>query len=251
MAVDLHHVLTGEAAGPAHQQQQTSSRRRPRYRSRGRTPPGAIPHSAVPGMHNARPCFRAGPERRITAMPPWPGATAATAARVGAGHSIGVEIHTGDPAAFSRIHAPVAALQSPPRVPRGSLAVNRREPQANGPAACRWRVLRLLSSSAADLPQRGCGQRARQPPPAAAGTLVSNPHPFPLYWFNHRKYVYPGQGDQPSRANVQPYREGELSRIQQRSTITGMVLAIASGWMLRNLPKKLKRKSLRKREFQK
>ena len=74
---------------------------------------------------------------------------------------------------------------------------------------------------------------------AAAGTLVSNPLTYlPLYWFNYLvgcRLLGPGRGGihltELNRSSL--WAEGwEFSqRILLGSTIVGMVLAMASGWM--------------------
>ena len=74
---------------------------------------------------------------------------------------------------------------------------------------------------------------------AAAGTLVSNPLTYlPLYWFNYLvgcRLLGPGQG----RINLSELNRSSLwaqgwefsQRILLGSTVVGMVMAIASGWM--------------------
>ena len=74
---------------------------------------------------------------------------------------------------------------------------------------------------------------------AAAGTLVSNPLTYlPLYWFNYLvgcRLLGPGQG----RINLAELNRSSLwaqgwefsQRILLGSTVVGMVMAIASGWM--------------------
>ena len=74
---------------------------------------------------------------------------------------------------------------------------------------------------------------------AAAGTLVSNPFTYlPLYWFNYLvgcRLLGPGRGG----INLSELNRNSLwaqgwefsQRILLGSTVVGMVLAIASGWM--------------------
>ena len=74
---------------------------------------------------------------------------------------------------------------------------------------------------------------------AAAGTLVSNPLTYlPLYWFNYLvgcRLLGPGRGG----INLEALNSSSLwalgwdftQRILLGSTVVGMVLAIASGWM--------------------
>ena len=74
---------------------------------------------------------------------------------------------------------------------------------------------------------------------AAAGTLVSNPLTYlPLYWFNYLvgcRLLGPGQGG----TNLSKLNRSSLwaqgwefsQRILLGSTVVGMVMAIASGWM--------------------
>jgi uncharacterized protein (DUF2062 family) len=85
---------------------------------------------------------------------------------------------------------------------------------------------------------------------AAAGTLVSNPLTYlPLYWFNYLvgcQLLGPGQ----AATNLAELNRSTLwvqgwdftQRILLGSTVVGMVLAIASGWMAYRLF--LRRKAL-------
>ncbi len=74
---------------------------------------------------------------------------------------------------------------------------------------------------------------------AAAGTLVSNPLTYlPLYWFNYlvgRQLLGPGQaGDslvELNRSNLWAQGWDFSQRILLGSTVVGIVLAIASGWV--------------------
>ena len=74
---------------------------------------------------------------------------------------------------------------------------------------------------------------------AAAGTLVSNPLTYlPLYWFNYLVgclLLGPGQGginlSELNRSSLWAQGWEFSQRILLGSTVVGMVLAIASGWM--------------------
>ena len=74
---------------------------------------------------------------------------------------------------------------------------------------------------------------------AAAGTLVSNPLTYlPLYWFNYLlgcQLLGPGRGGinlaELNRSNLWAQGWDFTQRILLGSTVVGMVLAIASGWM--------------------
>ena len=74
---------------------------------------------------------------------------------------------------------------------------------------------------------------------AAAGTLVSNPLTYlPLYWFNYLvgcRLLGPGQGginlSELNRSSLWAQGWEFSQRILLGSTVVGMVLAIASGWM--------------------
>ena len=74
---------------------------------------------------------------------------------------------------------------------------------------------------------------------AAADTLVSNPLTYlPLYWFNYlvgRQLLGPGQaGDslvELNRSNLWAQGWDFSQRILLGSTVVGIVLAIASGWV--------------------
>ena len=74
---------------------------------------------------------------------------------------------------------------------------------------------------------------------AAAGTLVSNPLTYlPLYWFNYLvgcRLLGPGQGGinlaELNRSSLWAQGWEFSQRILLGSTVVGMVLAIASGWM--------------------
>ena len=74
---------------------------------------------------------------------------------------------------------------------------------------------------------------------AAAGTLVSNPLTYlPLYWFNYLvgcRLLGPGQGginlSELNRSSLWAQGWEFSQRILLGSTIVGMVLAMASGWM--------------------
>ena len=74
---------------------------------------------------------------------------------------------------------------------------------------------------------------------AAAGTLVSNPLTYlPLYWFNYLvgcRLLGPGQDGinlaELNRSSLWAQGWEFSQRILLGSTIVGMVLAIASGWM--------------------
>ena len=74
---------------------------------------------------------------------------------------------------------------------------------------------------------------------AAAGTLVSNPLTYiPLYWFNYLvgcQLLGPGRGAinlaELNRSSLWSQGWDFTQRILLGSTVVGMVLAIASGWM--------------------
>ena len=74
---------------------------------------------------------------------------------------------------------------------------------------------------------------------AAAGTLVSNPLTYlPLYWFNYLvgcRLLGPGRGginlEELNRSSLWAQGWDFTQRILLGSTVVGMVLAIASGWM--------------------
>ena len=74
---------------------------------------------------------------------------------------------------------------------------------------------------------------------AAAGTLVSNPLTYlPLYWFNYLvgcQLLGPGRGAinlaELNRSTLWVQGWDFSQRILLGSTVVGMVLAIASGWM--------------------
>ena len=74
---------------------------------------------------------------------------------------------------------------------------------------------------------------------AAAGTLVSNPLTYlPLYWFNYLvgcRLLGPGQGginlSELNRSSLWAQGWEFSQRILLGSTVVGMVMAIASGWM--------------------
>ena len=74
---------------------------------------------------------------------------------------------------------------------------------------------------------------------AAAGTLVSNPLTYlPLYWFNYlvgRQLLGPGQAGaslaELNRSNLWAQGWDFSQRVLLGSTVVGIVLAIASGWM--------------------
>ena len=74
---------------------------------------------------------------------------------------------------------------------------------------------------------------------AAAGTLVSNPLTYlPLYWFNHLvgcRLLGPGRGginlSELNRSSLWAQGWEFSQRILLGSTVVGMVMAIASGWM--------------------
>ena len=74
---------------------------------------------------------------------------------------------------------------------------------------------------------------------AAAGTLVSNPLTYlPLYWFNYLvgcRLLGPGQGginlSQLNRSSLWAQGWEFSQRILLGSSVVGMVLAMASGWM--------------------
>ena len=74
---------------------------------------------------------------------------------------------------------------------------------------------------------------------AAAGTLVSNPLTYlPLYWFNYLvgcRLLGPGQGGinlaELNRSSLWAQGWEFSQRILLGSTVVGMVLAIASGWL--------------------
>tara|TARA_Y100000813_G_scaffold174520_1_gene139331 strand:- start:41 stop:406 length:366 start_codon:yes stop_codon:yes gene_type:complete len=74
---------------------------------------------------------------------------------------------------------------------------------------------------------------------AAAGTLVSNPLTYlPLYWFNYLvgcRLLGPGRGvinlAELNRSGLWAQGWDFTQRILLGSTVVGMVLAIASGWM--------------------
>ena len=74
---------------------------------------------------------------------------------------------------------------------------------------------------------------------AAAGTLVSNPLTYvPLYWFNYLvgcRLLGPGQGginlSELNRSSLWAQGWEFSQRILLGSTVVGMVLAMASGWM--------------------
>ena len=74
---------------------------------------------------------------------------------------------------------------------------------------------------------------------AAAGTLVSNPLTYlPLYWFNYLvgcRLLGPGQGGinlaELNRSSLWAQGWGFSQRILLGSSVVGLVLAIASGWM--------------------
>ena len=74
---------------------------------------------------------------------------------------------------------------------------------------------------------------------AAAGTLVSNPLTYlPLYWFNYLvgcQLLGPGRGAidlaELNRSSLWAQGWDFTQRILLGSTVVGMVLAIASGWM--------------------
>ena len=74
---------------------------------------------------------------------------------------------------------------------------------------------------------------------AAAGTLVSNPLTYlPLYWFNYLvgcRLLGTGQGginlSELNRSSLWAQGWEFSQRILLGSTVVGMVLAIASGWM--------------------
>ena len=74
---------------------------------------------------------------------------------------------------------------------------------------------------------------------AAAGTLVSNPLTYlPLYWFNYlvgRQLLGPGQASDSlvelNRSNLWAQGWDFSQRVLLGSTVVGIVLAIASGWM--------------------
>ncbi|WP_166016390.1 MULTISPECIES: DUF2062 domain-containing protein [unclassified Synechococcus] len=74
---------------------------------------------------------------------------------------------------------------------------------------------------------------------AAAGTLVSNPLTYlPLYWFNYLlgcQLLGPGRGGinlaELNRSTLWTQGWDFTQRILLGSTVVGMVLAIASGWM--------------------
>ena len=74
---------------------------------------------------------------------------------------------------------------------------------------------------------------------AAAGTLVSNPLTYlPLYWFNYLvgcRLLGPGQGGinlaELNRSSLWAQGWEFSQRILLGSTVVGMVMAIASGWM--------------------
>ena len=74
---------------------------------------------------------------------------------------------------------------------------------------------------------------------AAAGTLVSNPFTYlPLYWFNYLvgcRLLGPGQGginlSELNRSSLWAQGWEFSQRILLGSTVVGMVMAIASGWM--------------------
>ena len=78
---------------------------------------------------------------------------------------------------------------------------------------------------------------------AAAGTLVSNPLTYlPLYWFNYLvgcQLLGPGQGgfnlSELDRSSLWAQGWEFSQRILLGSTVVGMVLAIASGWMAHRL----------------
>ena len=74
---------------------------------------------------------------------------------------------------------------------------------------------------------------------AAAGTLVSNPLTYlPLYWFNYLvgcRLLGPGRGginlEELNRSSLWAQGWDFTQRILLGSTVVGMVLAIACGWM--------------------
>ena len=74
---------------------------------------------------------------------------------------------------------------------------------------------------------------------AAAGTLISNPLTYvPLYWFNYMvgcRLLGPGQGginlSELNRSSMWAQGWEFSQRILLGSTVVGMVLAMASGWM--------------------
>ena len=78
---------------------------------------------------------------------------------------------------------------------------------------------------------------------AAAGTLVSNPLTYlPLYWFNYLvgcRLLGPGRGginlEELNRSSLWAQGWDFTQRILLGSTVVGMVLAIASGWMAYSL----------------